>query len=234
MISVVIPVHNESDNLSRLIPYLQRIGKDAQVELLPVLSGATRDGSAEVLRGLGVEPLQCQAVCRASQMNAGARRARGTILAFLHADVWPPEEFFRDITRTLSGNYQAGFFSYRFDTPTPMLRINGYFTRKDGLFTGGGDQCLFIEKETFEALGQFDPEQVLMEDFEFFRRMKRARTPYRIVPNDMVVSARKYERNSYLRVNLSNLFLLILFRCGCKPETLKRLYGRLFRPNPQA
>ena len=232
MISVVIPVHNERENLSRLIPHLLRIGSDAPVELLPVLSGATRDGSAKVLRGLGVEPLRCEAVSRASQMNTGARHARGTTLVFLHADVWPPEEFFRDITRTLSGGFQAGFFSYRFDKPTPMLRINGYFTRKDGLFTGGGDQCLFITKETFEALGGFDPEQVLMEDFEFFRRMKRARTPYRIVPNDMVVSARKYERNSYLRVNLSNLFLLILFRCGCKPETLKRLYGRLFRPNP--
>ncbi|EAR14532.1 TIGR04283 family arsenosugar biosynthesis glycosyltransferase [Robiginitalea biformata] len=232
MISVVIPIHNERNNLSRLIPHLQRIRGDHPVELLPVLSGATRDGSAEVLRELGLEPVRCEATSRASQMNAGARRARGTTLVFLHADVWPPDEFFRDISRTLSEDYQAGFFSYRFDNPTLLLRINGYFTRKDGLFTGGGDQCLFIEKQTFEALGGFDPDQVLMEDFEFFRRMKRARTPYRIVHNDMVVSARKYKRNSYLRVNLSNLFLLILFYCGCKPDTLKRLYGKLFRPNP--
>lgn len=232
MISVVIPVHNERENLSRLIPYLQRIRGNQAVELLPVLSGATQDGSAEVLRELGLEPLRCEATSRASQMNAGALRARGATLAFLHADVWPPEEFFQDIARTLSKDYQAGFFSYRFDKQSLMLRINGYFTRKDGLFTGGGDQCLFIKKHTFEALGRFDPEQVLMEDFEFFRRMKRARTPYRIVHNDMVVSARKYQRNSYLRVNLSNLVLLILFYCGCKPDTLKRLYGKLFRPNP--
>ena len=31
---------------------------------------------------------------RAVQMNAGAAAAKGAILAFLHADVWPPQGFF--------------------------------------------------------------------------------------------------------------------------------------------
>ncbi|MBC2839376.1 glycosyltransferase [Robiginitalea sp. SC105] len=229
MISVVIPAHNECENLRRLLPYLLGLQAGGPVELLPVLSAATDDGSAGVVRQCGLEPLQCTETCRASQMNTGARRARGSTLVFLHADVWPPEQFFEDIRHTLSGPFQAGFFSYRFDLDTLLLRINSRFTRRDGFFTGGGDQCLFIEREAFDQLGGFDPGQVLMEDFEFFGRMKRARLPYRIVPNDLVVSARKYRVNSYLRVNLGNLMLLILFRCGCRPAALRKLHNSLLR-----
>ena len=164
---------------------------------------------------------------RAHQMNYGALRAKGDVLVFLHADVFPPEGFFEDMEQTLKSGYDAGFFSYQFDKDSFLLRFNASFTKKDGLFTGGGDQCLFIRKSIFEQLGRFNNSQVLMEDFEFFGRLKKAKIPYKIVQNNLIVSARKYDNNSYLRVNLSNLLLVILFRLKVPAAKLKSLHYQL-------
>lgn len=232
VISVIIPAHNESDRLGVLLPRLQALGHDGkQVEILVVLSRDTTDASEAIVRSQGMRVLRASGSGRAVQMNEGALEAQGSALAFLHADVLPPDRFYDDILQTLEAGYDAGFFSYRFQPTNAFLKINASFTSRDGIFTGGGDQCLFIRKATFQKLGGFDNAQVLMEDFELFRRMKRSNIPYRIVPNDLLVSSRKYQKNSYVRVNLSNLLLLVLFRCGCAPETLKRLHNRLIRPS---
>ena len=68
-----------------------------------------------------------------------------------------------------------------------------------------------------------------MEDFEFFDRMKRNNIRYKIINNDLIVSARKYRNNSYIRVNLSNLAMLILYRIGYAPKKLKSLYHKFLR-----
>ncbi len=66
----------------------------------------------------------------------------------------------------------------------------------------GVDQCLYIKRDVFEKLITFDEEQVLMEDFKFFERMKKNNVRYKIIKNDLIVSARKYDNNSYARANL--------------------------------
>jgi len=174
-----------------------------------------------------VRTIVCNGKGRALQINTAAKLAKGNILIFLHADVLPPSGFFDDIKTTLSNGYDAGFFSYRFDKESFFLNINASFTGRDGIFTGGGDQCLFIRRTIFEELGRFDENQVIMEDFEFFYRMKKFKVPYKIVKNDLVVSSRKYEKNSYLRVNLSNLLLLTLFKLKVSPERIRSLHYRL-------
>lgn len=68
-----------------------------------------------------------------------------------------------------------------------------------------------------------------MEDFEFFKRMKKQRITYTIVKNDLIVSARKYENNSYLKVNLSNLLLVVLFKLGVSGKKLKKLHDKLLK-----
>ena len=166
---------------------------------------------------------------RASQMNTAVKKSTGEILVFLHADVTPPNTFFEDIGTTLEGAYDAGFFSYKFDIDHYYLKFNAKFTAKDGIFTGGGDQCLFIKRTVFLKIGGFDEQQVLMEDFEFFDRMKQNGIRYKIIKNDLIVSARKYKSNSYVRVNLSNLLLLVLYKFGYPSIKLKALHNKLLR-----
>ena len=229
MITVIIPAHNEEDNLKRLLPTLNRSAFTGPVEIIVALSCENNDDCEQITVDRTIRFIKSSKKGRAVQMNTAAASAKGNILVFLHADVHPPNSFLQDIERTIEEGNDAGFFSYRFDKKSLLLKINASFTSKDGIFTGGGDQCLFIKKQVFFDLGKFDEKQVLMEDFEFFNRMKKNEVRYKIIKNDLIVSARKYNNNSYLRVNLSNLLLVFLFRLGYPPEKLKSLHNRLLR-----
>lgn len=229
MISIIIPAHNEFKNLQRLFSAARFLEHEQLSEIIIAVSPGTTDETSSLNSITKVNVLLCKKKGRAAQMNEASAKANGDILVFLHADVIPPNNFIEDIQKSLQHNFDAGFFSYRFDKESLFLRINSSFTAKDGFFTGGGDQCLFIKKAIFNQLGTFNEEQVLMEDFEFFSRMKKQNVPYTIIKNDLVVSARKYESNSYLRVNLSNLLLVLLFKLGYPSDKLKSLHNKLIR-----
>lgn len=229
MISVIIPAHNEEANLKVLLPRLFELAHGHEVEVLVSLSKNNKDQSNSLHTNSFTTFIHCREDGRALQMNTAVKQAKGKILVFLHADVRPPNGFFEDIKITIDEGYQAGFFSYQFDKSNFFLKINSSFTKKDGIFTGGGDQCLFIEQKVFDKLKGFDETQVIMEDFEFFRRMKSRKVSYKIVTNDLLVSSRKYENNSYARVNMTNLLLVALFKFGYPSEKLKKIHGRLLR-----
>ncbi len=233
MISIIIPAHNEKESLGGLLARLEGLTTKKPIEVIVALSCETNDGSEDILSSSKVQLLRCRGKGRAAQMNAAVQKSRGEILVFLHADVIPPNSFYQDIRNTLDGTYDAGYFSYKFDKESFFLKINAKFSAKDGIFTGGGDQCLFIKRKSFLRLGGFDEQQVLMEDFEFFDRMKRNNIRYKIINNDLIVSARKYKNNSYIRVNLSNLVMFILYRIGYPSKKLKSLYHRFLRTDYQ-
>jgi rSAM/selenodomain-associated transferase 2 len=226
MISIIIPAHREEESLNILLSHIATVQDREGAEVIIALSPESQTYTLNDFEGK-VRLLCCKEQGRAVQMNEGSMLAKGEILVFLHADVKPPSTFLRDINNALSGVYDAGFFSYKFDKKNFWLSINASFTARDSIFTGGGDQCLFIRKSIFDKLGKFDQHQLLMEDFEFFKRMKQALIPYTIIKRDLIVSARKYERNSYLRVNLSNLLLVILFNLGFSSTRLKFIHDKL-------
>lgn len=106
-------------------------------------------------------------------MNKGSEHAHGEILYFLDADVRSPHNFEMDIKTTLNDNYDFSLFSYWFDSDHTLLRINIKFTKKKGLFVGGGDQSLFMKKSTFNQPRKFDESFTIMEDFHlFYKKIK--------------------------------------------------------------
>ncbi|WP_373519296.1 TIGR04283 family arsenosugar biosynthesis glycosyltransferase [Pricia sp.] len=227
MTSIIIPAHNEKENLKELLPQLAEFRKDFPVEIILALSSDNSDGSETLASVYPIKCIQCKKKGRAVQMNSAANLVKEGILVFLHADVTPPDTFISDISTAIKEGFDAGFFSYHFDKKSVALQVNSFFTAKDGIFTGGGDQCLFIKKKVFDTLGGFDEKQVLMEDFEFFRRMKKSNVRYTIVKEDLIVSARKYRNNSYIKINLANFLLVILFKCGYPAKKLNSLHDRL-------
>jgi 3-deoxy-D-manno-octulosonic-acid transferase len=65
-----------------------------------------------------------------------------------------------------------------------------------------------------------------MEDYDFIRRLWRKHT-FHIIPKNVVVSARKYDTNSWLRVQMANLIVFMLFLVGRHPDRIKRMYQHL-------
>lgn len=230
-ISIVIPTLNEAENLEALIPYLHRNGDHRLLEIIIIDAAKTKDETPEVIKNLSVKYQKLEHCGRAVQMNAGAKMASGDILYFVHADARPPKTYLNDITESIQSGYALGFFAYQFDSKHPLLRWNAHYTKHDGMFAGGGDQTLFIDKKTFQQLNGFDETYCIMEDFDLIRRVRKAGISYKIVQNPVLISARKYQANNYFKVNFANLIVFTMFRLGFSPITLKKTYRRLLKLN---
>ncbi len=230
-LSIILPTLNEADNLRRLLPYLQSNTEGYAVEIL-VADAMSTDDTAAVTLQEGAHLLRCQQRNRAAQMNTGAREARGDVLYFVHADTVPPPSFAADIAAEMAAGTVMGCYRYRFDSPSRLLRINAYFTRFQHLWCQGGDKTFFIRRDVFRAMGGYDERFVVMEEYDFLRKATK-KYPLRILPKDVIVSARKYDHNSWLRVQLANAGAFLLFRLGVEPHRIKRFYYACLR-HPKA
>lgn len=225
-ITIIIPTYNEAAQIERLIHHLR---KSTSATILVANSPDTTDNTAALALRAGAKVLNCPKGGRAPQMNYGATQTEADILYFVHADTLPPGTFLEDIDQALKAGNDLGYFSYQFASEKPLLRFNSYFTRYDGLFAGGGDQTLFIRRKAFEQLGGFRDELRLMEDFDLVKRAKAEGLQHCLIPNDALVSARKYDNNSWMRVNLVNLWVFLLFHCGVSSDRLCQTYRKLLR-----
>ncbi|MEQ8907602.1 MAG: TIGR04283 family arsenosugar biosynthesis glycosyltransferase [Vicingaceae bacterium] len=229
VLSIIIPALNEAENLAKLLPYLRRELPGAEVI---VADAQSQDESEAVAEKAGATFIRCRKMCRAVQMNTGAKEAKADLLYFLHADAFPPQGFYQKIKAALKEGYSLGCFRFQFDSSSKILALNAYFTRFDRLMCRGGDQSLFIKKKVFEDLQGFRSDYRIMEDYEFIIRARK-KYPFKIIQDDVLVSARKYKENSYLRVNFANFIVFTLFRWGAKQTTMLKAY-RLLLKHPKA
>ncbi len=223
-LSIIIPVLNDAAALHRLLPYLLEHG-DA-MEIWVIEAPLSEESSATICDQYNVNYSIAPSCGRAVQMNYGARLARANTLLFVHADVLPPPTFAKRIQEKISTGFAFGYFAYTFSPTNKLLDFNASFTGKDGLYSGGGDQCHFMTKAAFDRLGGYDESYVIMEDFALVKKAKQSKLPLSIVQDRALVSSRKYQNNSYVRVNLTNLLVLIAFHLGAKPQLLKKIYRK--------
>ena len=220
--SIIIPTLNESANIGRLLAFFQQNGGPFIKEIL-VVDAQSTDGTPQIAAQAGAKVFQTQQGSRAAQMNLGAQMARGEMLYFVHADTLPPSSFAEDIQQEIAAGHAMGCYRYQFDSPKLILKFNAYFVRYQWLWCQGGDKTFFIRKAIFEALGGYNERFVVMEEYDFLRRAM-TQYPLRILPKNVLVSARKYEMNSWLRVQLANFGAFTLFRWGAEPSRIKRFY----------
>ncbi|QOD59782.1 TIGR04283 family arsenosugar biosynthesis glycosyltransferase [Polaribacter haliotis] len=230
LLSIIIPVYNEQENLIKRLSFLCEQTNKFSIEIIVSNSPETSDNSPEICKNFDkVTYFTSDKKGRAAQMNFGASKASGDVLLFLHADVELPTDFYQQIKKAIENGNKAGFFAYKFDKETPFLNFNSKFTTKDGLFSGGGDQCQFFTKEIFKDLNGFNEDFCIMEDFEMIGRVRKQKIPFAIIQSKATVSARKYEKNSWLKVNLINGYVFLKYKFGASPENLRKTYKSLLR-----
>ena len=157
MLSIIIPVYNEQENLTKRLSFLSEQANKFPIEIIVSNSPESTDDSKLICEYYSkVTYFIANKKGRASQMNFGASKAKGAIFLFLHADVILPNDFYQQIIVAIKKGNKAGFFAYKFDKKSTLLNFNSKFTTKDGLFSGGGDQCQFFTKETFSTLKGFN------------------------------------------------------------------------------
>jgi rSAM/selenodomain-associated transferase 2 len=220
--SIIIPTLNEAHNMGKLIPFLKQNADHRLLEII-VVDAQSVDNTEGAARAENVVVLQSQKRSRAVQMNLGAQVAKGDILYFIHADCTPPTSFLDDIEHVFTEGYALGCYRYRFDNQRFILKINSFFTRFTPLWCRGGDETLFVSKAVFEQLEGYDERFKIMEEYDFIRRAKTL-FPFKIIPKYALVSARKYEKNAWLRVQIANFTAFTLFRLGVDSEKIAKTY----------
>ncbi len=218
-ISVIVPALNEARNIGACIRSI--MDQPGETEVL-VVDGGSTDGTPRVAEGLTTVIRRARG--RAVQMNAGARRAAGEVLLFLHADCRLHPEALLYLRRALADpRTVGGTFTLRFDRDRPLLRLLAFFTRLRFRYFHYGDQGIFVRREVFERLEGFR-EIPLMEDIDFLRRLRRTGR-VALVPRPVTTSARRFLERGIIRQQLLNVALVAAFLLGARPERLARWYG---------
>ena len=224
-LTVIIPTLNEGEHIGQLISDVMQHGGAHLAQLLVVDGGSTDDTVAQAQRA-GATVVISPQIGRANQMNYGANLASGEVLYFVHADVQIHPDFVADVTQAVEDGNDAGCYRFKFASAHLMLKINSYGTRFPGLMSRGGDQTLFITRSLFDKLGGFRERYVVMEDFDIISRIRDAGR-FCIIPKDVIVSARKYETNSWLRVQVANLTAFSLFFMNVSPTRIAKTYRKM-------
>ena len=223
MLSIIVPALNEAlsivDHLAGLQPLRHR---GAEVIFA---DGGSSDGTAE-LASSRVDAVVTAPRGRARQMNAGAARARGDVLLFLHADTRLPPAADALVQRVLAAGAPAwGRFDVAIAGRHWLLPVVAWCMNRRSRLTGiaTGDQALFVRRDVFEAVGGF-PDIPLMEDVALSRRLKRAGRPL-CLRQRVVTSGRRWESRGVLRVVVLMWRLRLAYFLGCDPARLAAAYG---------
>lgn len=218
-ITVIIPVFRDSDALVRTLASTDFT--DAEVVV-----SATRDGdSLAAVRAVypGVVWVESERG-RARQMNAGAARARGQWLLFLHADTQLPRGW-RTAVDLADGDTRvsAGCFRFALDSPSAIARVIELGVRVRVRLFGlpYGDQALFVRRAMFEALGGYR-DLPIMEDVDLVTRLRGRGRLFR-APPAALTSARRWERDGWIRRTARHLGLILLYFAGACPDRLIRM-----------
>lgn len=226
MISIVIPVYNEEGYIGKTVHYLWRCNPDALIKEIIVSDGGSTDQTVKEAKKAGATVISSPVKGRAAQMNYGASFARGSVLYFLHADSFPPPDFaFRIISRIQNG-YASGCFRLSFDDPHWFLKLIAWFTRFDTGFIRFGDQSLFIQREFFYRIGQFDENCWVMEDHKIIRRIKH-QGKFAVIPACISTSARKFQENGRFRLMGIFFYIYFLYYAGAPQSKLLSKYRKL-------
>ncbi len=225
MISIVIPTYNESATITELIHHLQAEDSGLVSEII-VSDGGSTDDTAALATNAGAVVVQSPVKARSAQMNYGAARATGEVLYFVHADTLPPRNFSRDILEQVAKGKAIGRFCTRFRSNLLLLRFNAFFTRFDLFVCYGGDQTLFISRELFCSLQGYDENMRIMEEYDLTTRARK-QSAYGIIHKPVLISARKYETNSWWQVQKANYTVVRMYRKGASQEEMVDTYRKM-------
>lgn len=237
MVSIIIPILNEEDNLPRLFENVAKLKLMPQQVIL--VDGGSVDNSVGMAQSF-IEKVELDnhslidwqmvqsTAGRAIQMNTGAALATGKVLLFLHADTQLPVTAINDIFLAMQkadNNYKWGRFDVQLDSREPMLRLVSQMMNWRSKLTGiaTGDQAIFINKSLFEQIGGY-PKQPLMEDIELCKLLKRIAKRPACLSSKVITSARRWQQHGTWRTILLMWHLRFDYWRGVSADNIKRRY----------
>jgi len=229
MLSVIVPVLDEAAVIESTLAALQAL-RAGGAEVI-VVDGGSRDATRTLAAALADRVVDSPRG-RSSQLNAGARIARGEVLLFLHADTLLPADAAAQIPARLESAGRAwGRFDVTIAGEGVLLALVAWLMNARSRLTGiaTGDQAMFVRASAFDAAGGF-PEIPLMEDVALSKALKRQSPPL-CLRERVIISARRWERHGTLNTIFLMWRLRLAYALGVDPRRLARRYD-VEHPSP--
>jgi rSAM/selenodomain-associated transferase 2 len=221
VISIIIPTLNEAATIEHFLRSLRDRANGAEIILV---DGGSNDGTFDLARNYCDQCLRA-APGRAVQMNVGAHAASGNVFWFLHADTQVPVDCIQQISDVLRDPaVVGGFFRIRIPSGRFVYRLTDSFAHYAGLLLQMrfGDHGFFCRRTVFEQIGGF-PEVPLMEDAEFFRKLRRL-GDIAITSSRLISNARRYEEIGPWRLSLTYGLIALLYLLRVPIPVLAAIY----------
>ena len=223
-ISIIIPTNNEAKNLPLLLSDLSSIQKDVEIIIVDCGSG---DKTIDIANIYGAKVYQSEERNRGLQLDIGAKNSKGDWLIFLHADTRLTHDWFRKINSVLKGgiNY-IYYFKFKINNKKIIFRVLEILVNLRSQFFKQpyGDQGLIIHRTTYFKNNGFR-KIPLMEDVDFFRRLKNKKDLKQLnLP--IFISSRKWERTNIFLQAIKNWHLR---RRWIKGESLESIYSDYYK-----
>jgi len=220
-LSIILPCYQDHEALYKCLASLGVLPEDEVI----VVDASETEAPEQLLSAFPTVQWLKSPPNRSKQLNLGAAHSTGDYLLFLHTDSILPYAWREAITAPLRGG-SAVLSSFRFKANSPS-----FFFRVLETFVwlrcklGGlpfGDQGYCLSKEVFDNLEGY-PEQEIMEDYEFVRRLKAVGSIKTIHP-PLLTSSRRWEKHGFFKTTGLNQWITLLYHLQVPPARLRTLY----------
>ena len=223
LISVIIPVYFEKENLLKTIEHLRVNARGNEYEIL----------ICDTLERTTIDEIDIQDIrtClskagRASQMNEAASRAKGEILLFLHADTLLPKDWDMHIKNLhVKSKNLAGAFRLGIKTQNFFIRCIEFLANLRVVFTNTpyGDQGQFFSSKLFYEIGGYEPIP-LMEDVAIIKKIHQKKIKVTLLKEKVLTSERRWKSEGIFYTSFRNRVLSTLYFFGVPAHKLKKFY----------
>ncbi|MEO0923251.1 MAG: glycosyltransferase family 2 protein [Pseudomonadota bacterium] len=221
-ISVIIPTLNEEACLPSL---LSALGGDEFVAEVIICDGGSVDATRALARDAGAHVIETD-LGRGQQLCAGAAKASGDVLWFLHADTVSGAGAPKAILHSLeqSPRSPGGNFRVVFDGDSEFSEwLTGFYAWLRSMGVYYGDSAVFVRRKAYEEMGGLLA-TALMEDYEFTRRLERAGPTLHIDHPAVTTSSRRFTDRAPWRIVSQWIFIHALYYCCVPGNWLSRVY----------
>jgi len=219
--TIVIPTLNEEAEIQVCLMRLQGLREEG-FEVI-VGDGGSIDKTPQLVEGLCDQFISIRGG-RAAQMNAGAMKAEGKFIFFLHVDTQLPEKFQELIPAIGADTFCWGRFDVKLSGTHCLFRIIEYMMNLRSRLTGiaTGDQVMFVSQKLFQEVDGF-PEIALMEDIAMSQKLKKTSSPL-CLRQKVLTSSRRWEKHGIINTILKMWWLRFSYFMGADPVSLARQY----------
>ncbi len=229
MISIIIPVLNEAKTIKDLLFHLIDNASLSTISEIIVVDGGSTDNTKEIVKSLDLNIILINSEKgRAKQMNLGAKKAKGDILYFLHADSFPPLRYDKLILDEVNKGNNAGCFRLKFDSDHWWLRLASWLTQFNWRACRGGDQSQFIIRGLFEEIGGYDEKYVIYEDNILINELF-ARKQFVVINKKLRTSARMYRKHGVWKVQYHFWTIYVKKWFGASADEMLAYYKKHLR-----